>query len=251
MERKEVAINDEDEEFPSDHRDLRKIHYFEGQPHDKLAVLGDISVRVVETYCLESTEWLHDNLIEFYLEYLRHIKHKENRDKIEIVGPTVSQCIKVSNCSQTTEDMIGPLSLKDKSVVLIPVNNAGQGNSEGTHWSLLVMVPPTGRFYHLDTLDMNKDSAKVLAIKLSNQLDINSPKFLNSIGMRQDNAVDCGLYVLKNADKAMEHFVRTTSADDFHQARKDDIENMRRIILCAIEQVSDEQRSNRECALSN
>ncbi len=217
-------------------------HFFPGQPDDKLAVLGEISVRVAETYCLETKEWLHDNLIEFYLEYLRHIKHKNDKGKIEIIGPTVSQCIKVSDCAVTTQEMIGPLNLDEMNVVLIPVNNANERSSEGTHWSLLVMIPSTERFYHLDTLeDMNKDSAKVLVVKLSNQLGFRAPRFFSSIKVRQDNAVDCGLYVLKNADNAISHFVRTSSVENFSQARKIDIANMRESILQTIRKVSRDQ----------
>ncbi len=216
-------------------------HYFDEPEEKKLAVLGDISLRVGETYCLEHREWLHDNLLEFYLEYLRHIKHKEYKDVMEIVGPTVSQCIKMSDCSQVVKNMIEPLKLPEKKVVLIPVNNASQADAEGSHWSLMIMIPSNSHFYHIDTLDMNKDCATTLAIKLCSQMKFQEPKLEHYIGTRQDNAVDCGLYVLVNADKAIGHFSTNQTREGFKPAVKSDISHFRSKILRIIKAIADEQ----------
>ncbi len=223
--------------------DKDKDRFFDGPADKKLAVLGDVSVRVNETYCLEEREWLHDNLIEFYLEYLRHIKHRSHKESIEIVGPTVTQCIKMTDCPKTVREMIEPLKLHQKKLVLIPVNNANRADAEGSHWSLMVMIPSNGHFYHMDTLDMNKECAKTLAIKLCSQLEFQDPKFEHFIGTRQDNAVDCGLYVMVNADKAISHFSERPSREGFLPAEKTDISDMRPAILNVIKDVSEEQAS--------
>ncbi len=220
--------------------------FFKGPAEKKLAVLGDVSVRVNETYCLEQREWLHDNLIEFYLEYLRHVKYKEQKDKIEIVGPTVTQCIKMTACPKTVEEMIEPLRLKQKAVVLIPVNNADKANAEGSHWSLMVLTPCTGHFYHMDTLDLNKECAKTLAIKLCNILQLERPKFEHFIGTLQDNMVDCGLHVMLNADRAVGHFIDNDSREGFVPAGQDDMEGMRPVVLKAIKDVADMQEKEEE-----
>ncbi len=218
-------------------------HYFREPGDLKLAVLGDISVRVNETYCLERPVWIHDNLLEFYLEYLRHVKHRSHKDDIEIVGPTVTQCIKLCDSAEVVSDMIEPLKLPEKKMVLIPVNNSVLPDSEGTHWSLLVLIPSEGYFYHLDTLDpVNRECAVRLAIKISKNMRLPSRTFENFNGTRQDNIVDCGLFVLLNADKAIDHFTSSPVRDSFEPAKKPDIANMRRIILHVIENISEQQR---------
>ncbi len=79
---------------------------------------------------------------------------------MEIIGPTVSQHIKMSDCPQVVKNMIEHLKLLEKEVVLIRVNNASQADAEGSHWSLMIMIPSNGHFYHVDKLDMNKECAK-------------------------------------------------------------------------------------------
>jgi hypothetical protein len=34
--------------------------------------------------------------LEFYLEWLRLVKYKANKDDVEIIGPSVTQCLKVT-----------------------------------------------------------------------------------------------------------------------------------------------------------
>ncbi len=229
------------QQVPKEEEEEEDRHFFNAPGDTKLAVLGDVSVRANETYCLEEKAWLHDNLMEFYLEYLRHVKHKSQRDNIEIVGPTVTQCIKMSECSRVVSEMLDPLNLLEKKMVLIPVNNASQADSEGSHWSLLILVPSNGHFYHMDSLDFNKDSAVILAIKMSQQLKLQEKLFENFTGTRQDNAVDCGLYVLVNADKSISHFTENETKEGFQPAGKPDISNMRRTILHVIESISQQQ----------
>ena len=217
-------------------------HYFKGPPDTKLAVLGDISLRVEDTYCLDGPDWLHDNLIEFYLEYLRHEKYREHKDKIEIIGPPVTQCIKLAGSPDVVSEMIDPLNLATKRVVLIPVNNSAQENAEGTHWSLLAMVPPSQVFVHIDSLDMNKDHAEQIAKVLSKHFGFKDPTYENYTKNQQSNAYDCGVYVLINARKVIEHFLETNTREGLVPEQKTNIQPFRQIILGTIKEVATAQQ---------
>ena len=65
----------------------------------------------------------------------RHVKYKDHKDNLEIVGPSVAQCIKLAERdSPVISDMLGPLKLSEKMVVIVPVNNSSSADQEGTHW---------------------------------------------------------------------------------------------------------------------
>ncbi len=209
----------------------------------RLAVMGGVSLCVDDVSCLlEDDEWLNDKVIHFYLEYLRYNKFTEHIEDIEIVSPAVVQCLKVSRSREVVENMVAPLQLGRKKVVVLPLNNAKQDESGGTHWSIIVLTPRGGQFYHFDSLDMNRECAKVVAGKMQQQLRFPRPRFLHFKGVPQDNSFDCGLYVLLNAETSIRHFVEGRDANTFVPARKDDVRDMRKVILAVIRDVSEEQQ---------
>jgi len=214
-------------------------HFFDGPGDFELAVLG-MSLRVDETYCLEGHEWLHDNLIQFYLEYLRRVKFAERKDDIEIVGPAVTQLVKMVD----DPDILKALNLLEKMLVLIPLNDAKLANDEGTHWSLIVMTPNKENvsFYHLDSMgDMNKDAAMRIVQRFCRSLNVCKPYLWHYDKKHQENAFDCGLFVMCNAEKAMQHFLSHTGKEGFQPATQADIVGMRGRVLKMIKAVAKDQ----------
>ena len=85
---------------------------------------GCVALTSEDVECLQGREWLTDNVIEFYLEYLRQAKYKEHFDKIEIIGPCVAQLLKTINSKEDIIKELESLRLMQRKIVLIPVNNA-------------------------------------------------------------------------------------------------------------------------------
>ncbi len=225
----------------------------------RLAVMGGVCIRVDDVSCLlEDGEWLGDKVIHFYLEYLRYHKFREHIEDVEVVSPPVVHCLRISKSREVAENMLAPLQLSRKKVVVLPVRgSAGQIASRGTHWSIIVLTPADGQFYHFDSLDRNRESAKAVANKVQHQLCCGSrssngarrskPKFYHFRGIPRGSACDCGLYTLYNAEASIEHFLQGRDAGSFVPARKEDVRDMRKSILAIIRQVSEDQQE--ECSL--
>ncbi len=172
-----------------------------------LARLDDICVRVKDTLCLRENEWLHDKIIHYFLERLRQEVFREWKEEIEVIAPAVAVIINTTSDVQVVRNMIEPLRLREKKIVLVPVNNAST-RLPGTHWSLLVVLPAVQTFLHLDGLvGMNRASAKLLSEKLGKHEEWTDPLFAEYSGSRQKNRTDCGLFVLADAKVATASFI--------------------------------------------
>ena len=121
--------------------------------------------------------------------------------------------------------MIDPLSLPQKRLVLVVVNEADASDS-GSHWSLPLGVPHRRRFYHIDSLG---------GLDGKGWDGGDAPWEFSDAP--QDNSYDCGVYVLANADKVIHHFLHFT-ARTFQPSTKVDVFPMRRQLLKTIKQVS-------------
>ena len=223
---------------------MRKKHHFPGPEDQKLTVLSGVSLSIADTYCLERSGFLHDTLIEWYLQYLRLIKHRDNSDRVAVIGPSVAQLIKVANW-KTARETIEPLRLNQKRLVLAVVNDAA-ATAKGSHWSLLVVVPHRRSFHHIDSLGRrNERSARILASRLYEALRWTAGAELRQYAdAPQDNNFDCGIYVLANADKAIRHFLHNGTGRSFKPAIKADVFSMRSHMLEIIKQVSEQQKRN-------
>ena len=91
---------------------------------------------------------------------------------------------------------------------------------------------------------MNKEHARLIAVRLSRELKILKPSFKHFFGLRQGNSVDCGLYVLLNADIAIAHFTKSNKAQDYQPCKEKNISAMRKEMLLLIQQVSNNQKQD-------
>nr|POE63434.1 nedd8-specific protease 2 [Quercus suber] len=142
-------------------------------------------------------DWLTDNVIAFWEEYLEHEKLSAYpRAQIVLLRPSMSFLL------QNTQD---PLSLKSAlpdftktTHVFLPINDCKNVElaEGGSHWSLLLVSVIDGVAFHYDSLgDANYREAKLVAHKIS-QLLGKPLKFINLADTpRQDNGMDCGVFV--------------------------------------------------------
>ena len=142
-------------------------------------------------------DWLTDNAIAFWEEYLEHEKLKQY-PKANIVLLRPSMCFLLRNTKE-------PLQLKDAlpdfnktTHIFLPVNDCRDVNQPegGSHWSLLLVSVVDGVAFHYDSLyPSNADDARLVAHKIS-QLLGKPLKFINlDDSPQQDNSSDCGVYV--------------------------------------------------------
>ncbi|UJO16771.1 NEDD8-specific protease 2 [Fulvia fulva] len=142
-------------------------------------------------------DWLTDNAISFWQEYLEREKLTHYpQAHIVLLRPSMSFML------QQTQD---PLTIKTAlpdftktTHVFLPVNdcrNAAVAEG-GSHWSLLLVSIIDGVAFHYDSLgDCNYDDARLVAYKIS-QLLGKPLKFINlEDSPRQDNSMDCGVFV--------------------------------------------------------
>ncbi|KAF2209915.1 hypothetical protein CERZMDRAFT_113639 [Cercospora zeae-maydis SCOH1-5] len=142
-------------------------------------------------------DWLTDNAISFWQEYLEREKliHYPKAN-IVLLRPTMSFML------QKTQD---PVSLKsalpnfDRTThVFLPINDCQSVTTAegGSHWSLLLVSCIDGVAFHYDSLNnSNYHDGRLAATKISQLLG----KPLHFINLQdspqQDNSMDCGVYV--------------------------------------------------------
>ncbi|CAH8494897.1 unnamed protein product [Schistosoma turkestanicum] len=141
--------------------------------------------------------FVNDNIITFYLEYLRHTKlcHASN---ILLMDPAASQLLKLAD-EESVKLVLDPLELKSKDWIFLVVNDsASRVSSGGCHWSLCIYSPLLMHGFYFDSLDYspNFSGARILCNKLSTFLgnsvvDIELPNV-----MKQNNGYDCGIFCI-------------------------------------------------------
>ena len=85
---------------------------------------------------MSSNQWLNDNLIGFYFEYLQHTLF-HTQGKLLFIGPEVSQFLKLVARDEVTS-VLEPATWERAELVLLAVNSLNRRDvAGGAHWSLL------------------------------------------------------------------------------------------------------------------
>lgn len=142
-------------------------------------------------------DWLTDNAIAFWEEYLEHEKLVDY-PKANIVLLRPSMAFLLMNTKE-------PLTLKSAlpdftktSHIFLPVNDCRSVDvaEGGSHWSLLLVSVIDGVAFHYDSMTpANINEAKLVAHRIS-QLLGKPLKFINlDDSPQQENGSDCGVFV--------------------------------------------------------
>jgi len=162
----------------------------------------DSLIRKSDYKLLFSKEWINDNIIEFWLEYLYNHVFKDYQEHLLCIGPCMSHLIKLTDI-EDLEPIVQPLKLEHKQLVLIPINDNNYSESVGgSHWSLLVLYVSSRKFEHYDSSmhSNNVYHAKQIATKLNKLL--NGGNILDLVIMncnQQEDSYNCGIHVICNA----------------------------------------------------
>jgi sentrin-specific protease 8 len=143
-------------------------------------------------------DWLTDNAIAFWEEYLEH-EHLPHYPNAQIVLLRPSMSFMLSNAQD-------PLSLKSAlpdltktTHVFLPVNDCRNVElaEGGSHWSLLLVSIIDRVAFHYDSLSAgNLPDAKRVAVRMGQLLGGIQFRFVNLDDTpQQGNGSDCGVYV--------------------------------------------------------
>lgn len=165
-------------------------------PDDAYLSYHDIRLTNEDVQCIRN-DWLTDNAIAFWEEYLEREKLSAYpKAHIVLLRPSMSFLL------MKTQD---PLSLKSAlpdfaqtTHIFLPVNDCKSVNvaEGGSHWSLLLVSCIDGVAFHYDSLSpSNYNDAKLCAYRIS-QLMGKPLRFINlDDSPQQENGMDCGVYV--------------------------------------------------------
>ena len=156
-------------------------------------------LRESDTILLENGNWINDNIIAFYFEYLeRTVAHKF---KVNYINPSTSQMAKFLS-SEELISMLGDLNLQNSDFSFIAVNNNYSADDPGgSHWSLLFFNRADKTFTHFDSLvQSNAASADILVNKFKHIFKCPEGVTIHKECPQQANCFDCGVYVISFTD---------------------------------------------------
>eukprot|EP01100_Stratorugosa_tubuloviscum_P007726 TRINITY_DN318_c0_g3_i4.p1 TRINITY_DN318_c0_g3~~TRINITY_DN318_c0_g3_i4.p1 ORF type:complete len:216 (+),score=55.33 TRINITY_DN318_c0_g3_i4:177-824(+) len=175
----------------------------------------DTSLYHSDILLLKQPNWLNDNLINFYFDYLQE-KYKEL--KCLFIGPSITQMFSIGLSDSDLREILQPHNFYQQDIVLLPVNDSlSTDQVSGSHWSLLVFFKKENIFRHYDSLmNVNKNAALRIANRFSSILSI-STSILEFQGIRQQNSYDCGIYLLSFADLVATIYKQSLITGHFNQ----------------------------------
>ncbi|RWS28647.1 sentrin-specific protease 8-like protein [Leptotrombidium deliense] len=185
----------------------------------------DTLLRKSDVALLNKGQWINDNLIAFWFDYLENEVYKNVKERVLFISPQVVHFIKSgtnheSNRSEI-EAMVDSCKMNEKQIILLPINDCLNFDSAGgSHWSLLVFNSWTQVFEHYDSHSgsVNRSHAEqivtILYPLLTPGREIDFDLDLNEMECtQQSNGYDCGIHVISNADAVCMKIFRN---DDRH-----------------------------------
>lgn len=172
-------------------------------------------LRQSDIYLLNAPNWLNDNIIAFWFEYLENTVYKDCKDMFGFVCPQTVQSLKFVNMEDVRSTIEG-LELHRKQYVFFPVNDCrAQTVPGGTHWSLLVYNARVNAFQHYDScpssnnMSVAESLAKVLAVFLRDSSKFAPQPIIQEMACTpQSNTYDCGMHVICNTDGLCRKFIQ-------------------------------------------
>ena len=161
----------------------------------------DSLIRSTDYNLLFSREWINDNIIEFWFEYMNNHLFKNYQEHLLCIGPSMSHLIKFTEL-QDVQTILQPLQIENKKLLLMPINdNSYSEAAGGSHWSLLVLYVPTRTFEHYDSsmYSNNICHAKQVASKLNKLLHGNSLDLVIMQCSQQEDSYNCGIHLICNS----------------------------------------------------
>ncbi|OWZ07959.1 Ubiquitin1-specific protease [Phytophthora megakarya] len=172
----------------------------------------DVQLYEADVALFAGREWLNDNAINFYLQYLTQTAASS---EVLLLDPAVVSCL-LHQCQDEDEyqDLASGVNLTHRRLCAIPVTDNEALGGASSHWSLLLYSD--GQFRHFDSSSGHNQRA---AKRVAQAFEL----LLRSAGRRdgdgaasrveevadapqQQNSYDCGMYVLVLAEYFSLHY---------------------------------------------
>jgi len=180
---------------------------------DVILSYHDTLLRSSDVRLLANDNWINDNLIAFWFDYLEHDLFANIADgQVTFISPQTAQFIKSAadqpSLAGDVQAVLESMNLDNKKLILLPINDQGTGAMDmgGSHWSLLAYH--SKKFEHFDSSSRFNDvDAKKIAMIIKKAMKVSfSIGFLNQFKyseaqcVKQTNGHDCGLHLMANAE---------------------------------------------------
>ncbi|KAH8147370.1 uncharacterized protein LAJ45_08526 [Morchella importuna] len=166
------------------------------RPEDPYLSYHDICLTREDIDCLKN-DWLTDNNISFWEEYLEHEKlSKQSSSKIILLRPSMAFLLKSTNDPMSLRTALP--DVRSASHIFLPINDCRNPAipEGGSHWSLLVVGVRDRVAFHYDSLSpANYTEARMVVHKLEPLLGFQLRLSNIEDTPQQDNGSDCGVHV--------------------------------------------------------
>lgn len=209
----------------------------------------DVLLRESDVATLNPNQWLNDQIISFWFEYLLREVYSSFANKIHFMPPEMVQLIRAAagdNMSPNEVDsVLGISQLMNKKVVFFAINDSSINTTSvgGHHWSLLVLFPESSQFVHYDSInDSGNEGSALEVIKVMVHI-IPSLKtnLIQGACEAQNNSSDCGIHVLINCQAICESLFSPNNGKNAiitEISPKFNLKSMRKDILQTIAKLS-------------
>lgn len=123
----------------------------------------------------------------------------------------------MSNPEEINSIILEPINAHKKSFIIFAINNNEENAAGGSHWSLCVFSKPDNNaFCHFDSAGyFNHFACESLVNVMKNCLKLPKAEFKRIDNcLQQNNAYDCGIYVLCHADLVCKTIMKSKSLKD-------------------------------------
>jgi Ulp1 family protease len=149
---------------------------------------------------------LHDDVITHFLSHYIARYPEVERNKIEILPPTVTTTFANQTLDQTAADLMG-LNLDTKRFVLAVIHNAPD-----LHWSMIILDRER-KVFHFDSSAGRQPNEKTnytvawnVSDRLVRALMVGKRQFaMKPVPIQNEGTNDCGLHVLETAKTTFHH----------------------------------------------
>lgn len=154
------------------------------------------TLRESDIQLFNSNQWLNDQCINFYYEYLAETAGSN----CVLMDPAAVFMMLLEDDIDDLRVSLRRLEISESSYIFCPINDNLDPDTpaRGSHWSLCVYA--RGKAYYYDstgTSASNYSNASNIAYKLSQLLNQPTPTLTQvTLKYPQNNSSDCGVYVL-------------------------------------------------------
>lgn len=152
---------------------------------------------------------------------------KKHSKKFLFVPPSITQLIKIG--TEDARTFLDPLKADSKDVLFFAVNDNQDVRAGGQHWSLLVFSRNEETFFSFDSLrNFNGEATLQLVNKLKQTFAMPRADFVKMNSLQQNNAYDCGVYLLANAEAICHYYlqnkiVRAPTSPEIARQKREEI----------------------------